>query len=262
MIKNEKLNGVSLCTVPVTHYQIVLDLLDAGINVLCEKPLAVSVSQAQAMTAKANEKNKLLLTAFKFRFFEEVQKAKEILSTGGMGRTLSFRLMFGGHINMEGTWYADKDCAGGGVIMDNGPHAFDLVQYLLGPVSRAWAQTSTTQNIKVEDTALVSCVLENGAAGSMDISWNTAIPSQNYLEIYAENGSLLLDFEGISYKFKTWDKFKRVSNQADIRAAFRRQIDHFVDALVTNRPSITKNNDGLIAQQWIERAYNSIQINR
>ena len=261
MLKREKLDGISVCTIPSTHPSIVTDLLDAGIHVLCEKPLAVSADQARAMVSKAEEKNKLLLTAFKFRFFEEVQKAKEILSTGGMGRVLSFRLMFGGHINMEGTWYADKDCSGGGVIMDNGPHAFDLIQYLLGPISRVWAQTSTTQNIQVEDTALISCVLENGAAGSMDISWNTAVPSQNYLEIYAVNGCLFLDFGGISYKFKTWDEFKRVPNQADIRAAFRRQIDHFVDAITTKKPSIVKMMTALLLKDGSRALIVRLKIN-
>src|SRR3989344_1885024 len=140
MLKNEKLDGVSLCTVPNSHYAIGLDLLNAGVNVLCEKPLAVSVREAQAMTAKAKEKNKVLLAAFKFRFFEEVQKAKELLDKNSLGRILNFRLMFGGYINMEGSWYADKKISGGGVIMDNGPHAFDLVRYLLGAIEKVTAE--------------------------------------------------------------------------------------------------------------------------
>ena len=260
MIENERLDGVSLCAVPASHYSIVLDLLNANIDVLCEKPLAISAAEAEIMTRLAEEKAKLLLPAFKFRFFEEVEKAKELLDKNGLGRILNFRLMFGGAIPMEGSWYAKKEIAGGGVIMDNGPHAFDLIDYLLGPIGRVSAQTQTIQDIPVEDTSLVTCVMENGAVGSMDLSWSTAVPSKSYLEIYAENGALLLDFEGISYKFKTWNEFKRVSNQADAKAAFRRQIDHFVDAIVTKRPSVVKNDNGLTAQRWIERAYHSVPV--
>lgn len=258
MSRREKLDGISVCTIPSTHERIVTDLLDAGIHVLCEKPLAVSAGQAKAMVSKARERNKLLLTAFKFRFFEEVQKAKEILSAGGMGRTLSFRLMFGGHINMEGTWYADKDSSGGGVIMDNGPHAFDLIRYLLGDIQKVSAEAGTYQNINVEDTAHIMCVLQNGAKGAIDISWTTTVPAKTYLEIYGEDGCILLDFQGLSYKFKTWDEFKRVPNTGDIKSAFARQIDHFVGAVAGQTPSIVHNEDGLKTQEMIESAYASV----
>ncbi|GEM_PF-89046 len=261
MIKNEKLDGISLCTVPATHYQIVLDLLDAGIHVLCEKPLAVSVAQAQTMTAKANAKNKLLLTAFKFRFFEEVQKTKELLDKNSLGRILNFRLMFGGSINMEGSWYANREISGGGVIMDNGPHAFDLIQYLLGDIQSVAASVNTFQNIAVEDTAQISCRLKNGASGTIDISWTTPIPSKTYLEIYAEDGCVLLDFQGMSYKFKTWDEFKRIANTGTMKSAFARQIDHFVDAVTGQTLLIVHNEDGLKTQKMIESAYASTQSN-
>ncbi len=262
MIKNEKLDGVSLCTVPASHYQIVLDLLKAGIHILCEKPLAVSVIEAEAMAKRAEEKNKLLLTAFKFRFFEEVQRAKELLDKNSLGRILNFRLMFGGYMNMEGSWYANKEISGGGIIMDNGPHAFDLIRYLLGDIQKVSAEVTTSQNITVEDTAHISCVLQNGAKGVIDVSWTTPVPAKTYLEIYGEDGCLLLDFNGLSYKFKTWDEFKRIPNAGDTKAAFARQIDHFVGAIVTKSPSVTKNQDGLTAQKWIESAYRSVESKR
>ena len=100
MIQEQKLNGVSVCTVPSTHKQIVLDLLAASVNVLCEKPLATTVSDAEEMTRSAKESGRLLLTAFKFRFFNEVREAKAILDKEMLGRILNFRLMFGGHIDM------------------------------------------------------------------------------------------------------------------------------------------------------------------
>src|SRR6185503_16827593 len=119
MIKNEKLDGVSICTLPSTHHPIVMDLLEAGISVLCEKPLAASLAEAQAMTQKARDKNLILLTAFKFRFYDEVREAKKILDQGLLGKILNFRVMFGAHMDMAGTWYANKELSGGGVIIDN-----------------------------------------------------------------------------------------------------------------------------------------------
>ncbi len=255
MFANEQLDAVSICTVPSTHREIVLDALNAGVNVLCEKPLAISVTEAKEMTEKANQKSKLLLTAFKFRFFEEVQQAKALLKQGNLGKITHFRVMFGGYLNMAGTWYAKKTISGGGIVMDNGPHAIDLIRYLLGEVKDVSAQLTNFQNLEVEDTAHLNLTLENGAVGTVDISWSTAIPAQSYMEIYGENGTVLLDFKGISYRFKTWNEFKRVPNQLDTKGAFALQFDHFIKAITGKEPTIVRNEDGLKTQTIIAQAY-------
>ena len=259
MIANEKLDGVSICTVPSSHYGIVLDLLKGGIHVLCEKPLAITVPEAEAMTKLASEKDLLLLTAFKFRFFEEVQAAKNLLQQGGLGKILSFRLMFGGFMNMDGSWYADKKVSGGGVIMDNGPHAFDLIHFLLGDIKDMSVQLNHVQNISVEDTAHIVCQVASGAQGVINLSWSLAVPSQNYLEIYGEDGALMLSLKGLSYRFKTWREWKQDLNQAaDMKSIFIRQTAHFVNS-ITHGASSTFNGDGLNAQKLIEKAYQSLE---
>jgi perosamine synthetase len=259
MIASEPLDGVSICTVPSTHRDIVLDFLDAGINVLCEKPLAISVRDASEMSKRANDKGLLLLTAFKFRFHDEVVKAKELIDSGSLGNILTFRLMFGGYINMAGTWYSQKECSGGGVLMDNGPHAVDLTRFLFGDVRTVAVHASNYQNLGVEDTAQLTLCMVNGAVGTIDLSWSNSVPAKNYLEIYGEDGAALLDFEGISYRFKTWTEWKRIPNPVNIKEAFARQINHFVNA-VRNKTSLTTgNDDGLKSQMLIEAAYDSLK---
>lgn len=258
MIKNEKLDGVSICTIPSTHKSIVTDFLKAGVNVLCEKPLAMNAPEAEEMVRVANENNKIVLTAFKFRFFDEVMEAKKILEQRILGKVFNFRVMFGGYIDMNGSWFVNKELSGGGVIIDNGPHAFDLVRYLLGDILDVRAQTFNVQGVPVEDTAQLTCRLATGVNGVIDVSWSNPIPSKTYMEIYAEEGTLLLDFDGLSYKFKTWDAWKRVDNQATIKQAFNRQLDHFVDVIGGKIPTVTVPQDGVAAQWLIEKAYRSI----
>jgi len=262
MIANEGLDGASVCTFPSTHAAIAIDLLNAGIHVLCEKPLAVSVDQAEAMTTAAKEKQRLLLTAFKFRFFDEVTNAKALIDQGELGKILSFRLMFGGYLDMAGTWFAQKELSGGGVIMDNGPHAFDLIHYLFGEIENITAEARTSQPIEVEDTAKLTVSLAGGAVGVVDLSWSVAVPSQSYLEIYGEDGTALLDPEGMSYRLKSLNEWKRVSNRVGIQEAFARQINHFIDALRGQPPSIVGNGEGVASQAVITAAYESIEQNR
>ncbi len=258
MIKNEKLDGVSICTVPATHYPMAIDLLNAGIHVLCEKPLATSAAHAQELVDKAKEKNLTLLSAFKFRFFDEVQEAKKILDAGTLGKVISFRLMFGGHIDMTGTWFANKDISGGGVIMDNAPHAFDLIRYLLGEFAEVRANAGHFQQLPVEDTAQLSCRLQSSAAGTIDVSWTIPAPSNTYLEIYAQEGTLLLDFDGLSYKFKTWSEYKRIDNKLTAKIAFNRQLVHFIECVKGQPSRVTHMEDGLKAQALIEQAYQTL----
>jgi perosamine synthetase len=261
MIENERLDGVSVCTVPANHRDIVLDLLAARIGVLCEKPLAISVSEAQEMFDKSKENNLLMLTAFKFRFFDEVLKAKEILRKGGIGKILNFRLMFGGSLDVAGTWYSNKEISGGGVIIDNASHAVDLIRYLFGEVASVSAQMFNYQNIAVEDTAKISLLMKNGFFGTIDLSWNLSTPSKTYLEVYGEDGAILLDSEGITYKFKTWNEWKRITNQTDIKRAFARQTDHFVNSIENKRSIVVNNEDGLKSQVFIGAAYESAKKN-
>ena len=259
MVAKEKLDGISLCTVPSTHRDIALDLLEAGVHVLCEKPLAVSGDQAREMVAKAQQKNRLLLTAFKFRFFEEVIKARELIQGGTLGRICNFRLMFGGYINMAGTWYARHDLAGGGIIMDNGPHAADLIRYLLGEIQSVSARCGRYQGIDVEDNAQLTFTLANGCVGTADLSWSASVPSDSYFEAYGEDGAMRLDWQGLACRYRTWNDWKRIDNKLTMKDTFARQIDHFVEAIHGGQAPVLGNGEGLKSQLVIDAAYESLK---
>jgi dTDP-4-amino-4,6-dideoxygalactose transaminase/predicted dehydrogenase len=262
LLANESLDGVSLCTIPATHRDITLQLLDAGVNVLCEKPLAISVDEAEEMSRRAKELNRLLFTAFKFRFHDEVRRAKSMIDAGSLGRVLSFRLMFGGYIDMHHQWYANRALAGGGIIMDNGPHAADLIRFLFGDIKTVAAQAASVQHLEVEDTAKLDVSLVNDTVGTSDLSWSLRIPARSYLEIYGEDGAASLDAEGISYRFKTWSEWKRDANQFDVKQAFARQIDYFVGAIRGDNPLALGNGEGVASQRVVAAAYESLRQDR
>ncbi len=259
MISHEKMDGVSVCTIPSTHRDIVMDFLEAGIPVLCEKPLSISLREAKEMVQKADEKKLLLLTAFKLRFSEEAAKAKELIDSGVLGKILNFRLIFGGYMDMTGTWFVKKELSGGGVIMDNGPHAVDLVSYLLGDIKSVFSKATQSQNWGVEDTAKLEVVLTNGTPGTLDLSWPVWVTPNAYLEIYGDEGAVLLDTQGVTYKFKTWKEWKRVPNKSGPEGAFKKQINHFIQAIQSHKTTLIDNQAGLKAQAVIEAAYHSVE---
>jgi predicted dehydrogenase len=88
------------------------------------------------------------------------------------------------------------------------------------------------------------------------------IPARSYLEIYGEDGTASLDVDGISYRFKTWSDWKRDENQRDVKGAFARQIEYFIDAVGGANPLDLGNGEGVAAQRVIEAAYESVRQQR
>jgi perosamine synthetase len=262
MVGATRLDAASICTVPSTHRAIALELLSAGVHVLCEKPLAVSAAEADEMARKAEQMKRFLIPAFKFRFHDEVREAKKLIEKGSLGRISSFRLMFGADFPVDGSWYADKRVAGGGVIMDNGPHAVDLIDYLFGPIADVSAQAGRSQELDVEDTAQLICRMSDGTVGTIDLSWSVGVPTKAYLEIYGDTGTALLDLEGLSFKFKTWSEWQRIANRASVAEEFGRQISHFVEAVVSGRCSVVGNAEGVRSQKILDAAYRSVNALR
>jgi hypothetical protein len=76
----------------------------------------------------------------------------------------------------QNQWYAQKGLSGGGVIMDNGPHAADLIRYLFGDITSVAAHVARIQNLEVEDTAKLDVSTGNHVAGTSDLSWSMRIP--------------------------------------------------------------------------------------
>jgi predicted dehydrogenase len=213
------------------------------------------------MIEKAKEKNLLMLSAFKFRFFDEVTKAKDLIEKGALGKILNFRLMFGGYLDMSESWFSQKKLSGGGVIMDNAAHAVDLVRYLFGDITSISAHARNYQDIAVEDIAKLTLFMDKGFFGTVDISWDISVPSNTYLEIYGEDGTALLDLNGITYKLKTWNEWKRIDNRANMKEAFSRQVEHFVTSIMSKKPTMLTNEDGLKSQVVIDAAYESLKQN-
>jgi predicted dehydrogenase len=259
MVASEALDAASVCSVPSTHHDITIDLLKAGVHVLCEKPLALTATELREMLDMARTSNRLLMPAFKYRFHEEVENARGLLATGSLGRILTFRIMFGGQLDMAGTWYVRPEVSGGGVIIDNGPHALDLIRHLMGEIAEISADATASQAYGVEDTSKLTVRLDDGTVGTVDLSWALAVPARAYLEIFGEQGTVLADLQGVTYRYKTWSEWKRLPNRTGFEDTFVRQAGHFLDAIRRKHAPVVTAEDGLKSQMLIEAVYESIR---
>ena len=259
MLEKEKLDGVSICTPPSSHQQIAIEAVKRGVNVLCEKPLAPTVNGAVSMVEAAKNNKVLLMTAFKFRFFKQVQEAKRLIEEGKIGKILMFRNMFGGFVDMEERWFSKKSVAGGGVLLDNGVHAVDLCRFLLGEVKNVSARINTfVQRIEVEDSARILMEMEDGAMASVDLSWSIPVPSEFCAEVYGTEGSIMLGGES-GYHLRNGEGWIEIETDKTQLPAFSREVNHFVKCIRREEKPIVSGLDGLKAMEVIEAAYKSVE---
>lgn len=125
-------NIAIICTPPATHFDLARTVLEKGSHVLCEKPLALSVEQASLLLEIARREHLMLRTSAKYRFCDGVVAAKALLDSGEAGATESIRIAFGSSFDYAHSWHSNLALSGGGVWMDNGPHALDLARYFAG----------------------------------------------------------------------------------------------------------------------------------
>ena len=153
-----------------THPQIVMDLLDHGFNVFCEKPLAITVNEAKQMIHKSEETGKMLGVCFQNRLNKATVEAREILESGKYGKILSGMALVtwyrNGKYYSESPWRGRYDGEGGGCIINQSIHTLDLVDYLTGGVeslSGFDGHLRDTTDYEVEDTAMALMKLKCGA---------------------------------------------------------------------------------------------------
>jgi predicted dehydrogenase len=132
-------DAVIVATPHADHFSQVRDALEAQKHVLCEKPLAIQPEHARKLAILADELRLRLATGLNHRFYPPVRDALILAEAGSIGRVESVRAEIGHRATSEflTSWHTDVSRSGGGTLMDNGPHACDLVRQFLGEIVAA-----------------------------------------------------------------------------------------------------------------------------
>ena len=203
LLADPEIQAVSVCAANFAHAEITIAALNAGKHVLCEKPMAVTLAECEAMVEAAKRNGKFLMIGHNQRLAKAHSTAKQLIDEGLIGRIVTFRTTFG-HGGPEtwsvdpgkNVWFFDKSKAAMGAMADLGIHKTDLIHYLTGErVIRTTARVVTLDKryangelIGVDDNSVCIYELTGGIMGTMAASWTHYGAEDNSTVLYGTKG--------------------------------------------------------------------------
>jgi predicted dehydrogenase len=259
LIASSSIDAVIVSTPPCTHEQICVDFLEHRIPVLCEKPVSLTGESARLIRRKAKENKTAFTMASKFRYAQDVVRARNIVASEILGEIILFENTFMSYVNMVSRWNANSEVSGGGVLIDNGTHSIDIMRYFLGPLSSIHVVTGIKlQQLTVEDTVHATVRAQNGATGRIDLSWSINKQCDDYIAIYGSKGTLRVGWKGAYYRQDgslAWVQFGQGYNKVQ---AFRDQIENFSAAVQGLEALVIGADDAVASVDVIQAGYHAM----
>ena len=282
LLANPEIDAVSVCAANYAHAALSIQALKAGKHVLCEKPMATTLADCEAMVECAKKNGKFLMIGHNQRLAKAHMEAKRLIDAGLIGDIITFRTSFG-HGGPEtwaikpgkDTWFFDKSKAAMGVMADLGVHKTDLIQYLTGQrVVRTTARLVTLDKrgedgelIGVDDNAVCIYEMSGGAFGTMTASWTYYGAEDNSTVLYGTKGIMrIYDDPAHSIVVKLADGQEQVYDVEQIQTNDNQTksgvIDLWVDCLKNNRAPEISGESALYAMRAVFASIASSQTGK
>ncbi|MBI5974848.1 Gfo/Idh/MocA family protein [Staphylococcus canis] len=273
----DQVDAVVICTPNKFHSEIAIAALNAGVHVLCEKPMAISKKECDDMIEAAKKHHKILTVAYHYRFTDVAIEAKRRIDEGVVGSPVVSRIQALRHRKVPG-WgvFTNKALQGGGCLIDYGCHVLDLVLWLL-QITQPTEVSGRTYNklskqphqindwgefdhetFNVEDHATSYIVFDNDATLQFECSWAANINSDKLdISISGEKGGLQL------FPFEVYEprNGEYLIHQQDITLnedkAAERQTDNFIKSCLGIETPVVKMEEARRVSQIIEAIYES-----
>ena len=288
MLASEDLDLVSVCSPNVYHAPMTLAALEAGAHVLCEKPMALTYADAQAMAETARRRGLCLTVGHHMRYQPMLIKAKEMVTAGKLGRVYYAKASYlrRSGIPGYGSWFTNKDLAGGGSMMDIGCHILDLALWILGhpkPLTVAATVYSTFgprakglggwgadhfgegARFDVDDLASAFVRFENGSTLLLEASWAGHGTDGQRLQFFGAEGGLEVNpklfgaKEPLHYFGERDGELTEevVAFPTSDELAYAREIKNWVGAIREGGDPLVTPEQGAAVTQIIEAVYKS-----
>ncbi len=261
-----RVDGVIVTSENAHHHRDVLAAAAAGVHVLCEKPIAVSVPQAQEMIERCAAAGVKLMIAFPCRYSAAYQAALAAVRAGELGELVS--IMGTNRGRNPGGWFNDVRLAGGGAVMDHTVHVVDLMRTFLGQeVVKVYAEIDTRldRSLQCDDCGILSMTFAGGCVATLDASWSRPphypIWGDVTMTIVGTGGNIWLDLfsEHVDYYANAERSYTWASYGDNLDELM---VLDFVRCVTTDAPPPITGYDGLKAMEVALGAYRSAQTGK
>jgi predicted dehydrogenase len=279
MLRRPDLDAVVVTTPSGLHAEIGVAAARAGKHVLVEKPMDVTLEQADALITVCGQAGVKLAVISQHRFDPAVEGLKAAVNAGELGR-----LNFGGsHTKWyrsqeyydSGGWRGTWELDGGGALINQSIHYVDLLQYILGPVEELSAYTATLAHarIEVEDVAVAALKFRSGALGLLEGSTIAYPGYYARLDVYGSDGSVVIENDQVAaWNLRSGEPcpvkaeatgFIGGTSSKDIwHHAHRRQIADLIEAIRDDRPPLVDGAEGRKPLEIVLAVYESARSGR
>ncbi len=286
MLSNEELDAADVCVWNCNHAECTIEALNAGLHVICEKPMAYSSKEAEEMKAAAQKNGKLLMIAFCMRFSAQDKVVRDFIDNGYLGEIYYVKSTFLRRHGNPGGWFSNKKLSGGGPVIDLGVHVIDHLRFLMGnpnPVSVfastysklnnrpgiktgvAWKPHDTAEDeiCDVEDLATTLIKFDNGATMFLDTSYTLNGEESYNEEIFGTKGGFKLDEQNTQfytelngYLVDVTPKLEGFRHDANEYIA---ELRHFLACIRGEEECIATAEDGIDIMRILEAIYKSAE---
>jgi predicted dehydrogenase len=234
-------NAAIVASPATSHVSDALGLARHGVHLLIEKPLSHSLDGVDTLIRECQQRSLVLMTAYNLRFYEPLQRLRNAMLTGEIGRVVSIRAEVGQHLAQwrPGTDYrqgvSGRRELGGGVILELS-HEIDYVRWLCGEVVQVYCQSGHLSDLKidVDDVAGLLLRFASGAIGSVHLDM-VQQPMQRGCRVVGTEGTLLWD--GVTHRVQLWNSSTEAWRDLHPAAAVERnkmfvaELQHFLDCV-------------------------------
>ncbi len=277
-LKRHKPDAVIVANPTSLHLDVAIPAAEAGCHILLEKPVSHSLDRLDELQKAAAKSGSKILVGFQFRYHPTLNKARELIQAGTLGKILTVHVHWGEYLPQWHPWedyrqsYAARADLGGGVIVTL-THPLDYLRFMLGDVESLWSFNGhlSALELDVEDFAEIGLKFSSGAVGGVHINYFQR-PGVHKLEIVGTDGTMRWDnADGILHLHKMPAPFGSYSDlpPAPVSESFSppdgfernqlfiAQTKHFIDIAHGNADPICTLTDGVRALQMALAAYES-----
>lgn len=275
MLAERDIEMVTIAAPNALHCQMTLDIANAGKHVVCEKPLCMTLEEADLMLETCRRQGVLLLYAEELFFAPKYVRAKQMADQGAFGKVYLVK-QSEKHFGPHAAWFWDVTKSGGGVLMDMGCHGIAFCYWFLGrpAVRSVYCQLAThvhADKTLGDDDAICILEFEGGATGLIEDSWARRGGMQDRVEIHGEGGVTYADLHmgnalptyseyGYGYAVEkapttkgwTYPVFEELWNYG-----FPQEMHHFARCARGKETPQATGEDGRLVQEVLYAAYHS-----